>query len=58
MEMISADGSGEFQIDAALEIKGNSSTIRWNNDKLSIGVTFKPPFGPTKLNEAIFNDPT
>ena len=58
VEMISANNSGEFQIDAALEIKGNSSTIRWNNDKLSIGVTFKPPFGPTKLNEVLFNDPT
>jgi hypothetical protein len=59
MEMISAnDPTENFQSDAAVEIQGASSTQRWNEDKLSLRLTFKPPFGPTKLDQAMFTDPT
>jgi hypothetical protein len=58
VEMISAtSATQEFQINAALEIQGASSAQRWNNDKLSIKVTFKAPYGPTKLNTPLFTDP-
>ncbi|HEY3392942.1 MAG TPA: lamin tail domain-containing protein, partial [Lacipirellulaceae bacterium] len=57
VEMFDAQGSTEFQIDGAVEIMGQTSTNRWNNDKLSFRVTFKQPFGPTDLNAALFTDP-
>ncbi len=57
VEMITANNANEFQSDAALEIQGASSTVRWNLDKLSVKVTFKAPFGPTKLNAPLFTNP-
>ena len=46
--------SDQFQIDAAIEIQGHSSPTRWNSDKLSFQVKFKPLYGPTKLNYPFF----
>ncbi len=54
VELFTADGSEEFQIDAALEIVGGSSPDRWKTDKLSLRMTFKQPFGSTKLNAPVF----
>jgi hypothetical protein len=44
----------QFQIDAAIEIQGHSSPTRWNTDKLSFQVKFKPPFGETELDYPLF----
>jgi hypothetical protein len=56
-EFFTADQSQNFQIDAAVEIQGGSSDDRWKDDKLSMQLKFKAPYGPTKLNENVFNDP-
>jgi CotH kinase protein/Lamin Tail Domain/Chitobiase/beta-hexosaminidase C-terminal domain/Fn3 associated len=56
VELFTADGSEEFQIDAALEIVGGTSPDRWKTDKLSLRVTFKQPFGSTKLNAPVFSN--
>lgn len=55
IELFNAPGSGEFQINGALEIVGGTSTDRWKTDKLSIRATFKEPFGPTDLDAAVFS---
>ena len=57
IELISPNGGGEFQIDGAFEIMGQTSPTRWNLDKLSFRVTFKQPFGPTDLDFPLFTDP-
>ncbi len=57
VEMFDAAGTQEWQIDSAVEIMGGTSTNRWNNQKLSFRITFKPPFGPTKLNAPVFVNP-
>jgi len=54
VELIYPDGSEGFQIDAGIEIQGGTSTNRWKTDKLSMQVTFKEPWGPTKLDFPIF----
>ncbi|MCA9185726.1 MAG: lamin tail domain-containing protein [Planctomycetales bacterium] len=54
VEQILPDGSTGFQIDAALEIFGGTSTDRWKVDKLSMKLKFKESTGPTKLVSDIF----
>lgn len=46
----------QFQIDAAVEMQGHSSTLRWNADKMSFQVKFKAPYGPNELNYDLFGD--
>ncbi|MFC1758462.1 lamin tail domain-containing protein, partial [Planctomycetota bacterium] len=58
IEMITADGSQEFQQDASIQIQGGSSTNRWKDYKLSLRVKFQSPFGPSKLNHALYEDST
>ncbi|MCP4195070.1 MAG: hypothetical protein GY768_31100, partial [Planctomycetaceae bacterium] len=55
-ELITADGSEEFQIDGSVQIQGGSSTNRWKDYKLSMRVKFQQPFGPTKLNHSLYED--
>ncbi len=57
VEMVDPQAGDEFQIDGAIEIMGQTSTNRWNNDKLSFRVTFKQPYGPTDLDFPLFTDP-
>lgn len=55
LEYFDPNTDGEqFQVDAAIEIQGHSSPGRWNSDKLSFQVTFKPPFGDPKLEYDLF----
>ena len=54
IELIQPDGSDGFQINAAVQIQGGSSTSRWKVDKLSLRVKFKEPYGPTKLEAPLF----
>ena len=56
MELITDDGSEEFQIDGSVQIQGGSSTGRWKLYKLSIRGKFQAPFGPSKLNHALYED--
>ncbi|MCH8922437.1 MAG: lamin tail domain-containing protein, partial [Planctomycetes bacterium] len=56
IEQILPDGSTGFQIDGSVEIQGGSSTGRWKADKLSMQLTFKEPYGPTKLKADIFGE--
>lgn len=44
------DATDQTHIDAAVEIQGHSSALRWNSDKLSFQVKFKEPYGPSKLD--------
>ena len=53
-EYFTADGTSQFQIDAAIEMQGHSSTTRWNSDKMSFQMKFKPPFGPPNFNASLF----
>ncbi len=53
-ELIHADGSEGFQINASVQIQGGSSTGRWKVDKLSMRLKFKEPYGPTKLKYDLF----
>jgi hypothetical protein len=53
-EYFTADGASQFQIDAAIEMQGHSSTTRWNSDKMSFQLKFKPPFGPANFNASLF----
>jgi hypothetical protein len=46
--------SDTVHLDAAVEMQGHSSTLRWNSDKLSFQLKFKSPYGPTELNYPIF----
>jgi len=55
-ELIIPDGSEGFQINAAVQIQGGSSTNRWKADKLSMRLKFKAPYGPTKLDYRFFAD--
>ena len=55
-ELISQDGSEEFQIDGSVQVQGGSSTNRWKDYKLSLRLKFQEPFGPTKLNHALYED--
>jgi hypothetical protein len=48
-------GSDQFQVDAAIEIQGHSSPGRWNSDKLSFQLSFKGPYGDSKLEYPLFN---
>ncbi|MEZ5303648.1 MAG: FN3 associated domain-containing protein [Verrucomicrobiales bacterium] len=59
VEMIEPDGSGAFQIDAAVRIVGGTSPDRtlggeWKSNKLSMRLKFTSEFGPTKLRHAVF----
>jgi hypothetical protein len=53
-EYFAADGASQYQIDAAIEMQGHSSTTRWNSDKMSFQLKFKPPFGPANLSASLF----
>ncbi|MDZ4659455.1 MAG: CotH kinase family protein [Bythopirellula sp.] len=55
-EYFTADGSEEFQIDAAVEIQGHSSTTRWNTDKLSLQVKFKVPYDKKLESSTLFGN--
>jgi hypothetical protein len=35
-------------------MQGHSSTTRWNSDKMSFQLKFKPPFGPANFNATLF----
>jgi hypothetical protein len=50
------DAADQVQIDAAVEMQGHSSTLRWNSDKMSFQVKFKYPYGPTELDYPLFTD--
>ncbi len=56
LEQIQEDGSTGFQIDASVQIQGNTSVRRWKLDKLSMRVKFTEAFGPPKLNYPLFGD--
>jgi hypothetical protein len=45
-----------FHVDAAVEMQGHSSTLRWNSDKMSFQVKFKAPYGPNELDYNLFGD--
>jgi hypothetical protein len=47
-------GTDQFQVDAAIEIQGHSSPTRWNSDKLSFQLSFKNPYGDSKLEYPLF----
>jgi hypothetical protein len=51
LEYFTPNGSEAFQVDAAIEIQGHSSAVRWRSDKLSFQVKFKAPYD-TKLDSA------
>ena len=55
LEYFTADGASQFQIDAAIEMQGHSSTTRWNSDKMSFQVKFKSPYGPTSSTPILFS---
>ncbi|KPK49053.1 MAG: hypothetical protein AMK72_05495, partial [Planctomycetes bacterium SM23_25] len=57
LELINPDGTEGFQIDCSVEIQGGTSTSRWKMEKLSMQVKFKEPWGPTKLDYDLFDDP-
>ena len=54
MEIFTADGSMNYQIDGGIEIAGGTSDDRWKQDKLSMRIKFKEPYGPEKFNANIF----
>ena len=56
LEFFTADGSEQFQIDAAVEIQGHSSTTRWNTDKLSLQVKFKTPYDDKLESSTLFGN--
>ena len=58
IEMITADGSEEFQLNGSIQVQGGSSTNRWKDFKLSLRLKFQAPFGPSKLNHALYEDST
>jgi hypothetical protein len=45
----------QFQVDAAIEMQGHSSLLRWNADKMSFEVKFKFPYGDTSLDHPLFD---
>jgi len=47
---------GQFQLNAVVRICGGSSTIGWKSDKLSMRLKFQEPYGPTKLDFALFGE--
>ncbi len=55
-ELVHADGTEGFQVDASVEIQGGSSTNRWKSDKLSMQLKFKREFGDAKLEYPLFGD--
>lgn len=55
VEWIQPSGESAFQIDAAVQIQGGSSADRWKDDKLSMRLKFKQPYGPTKLDYPVFD---
>jgi len=56
VELIHPDGAEGFQIDAAVQIQGGTSTGRWKVDKLSMRLKFKEPYGPTELDYDLFGE--
>lgn len=55
MEFFTADGAEEFQIDGGIEIAGGTSDDRWKQDKLSMRIKFKEPYGPEKFDADLFH---
>ncbi len=56
IELIQNDGSDGFRINGSVEIQGGTSDDRWKDDKLSMQLKFKRPYGPTKLNYDLFGN--
>lgn len=56
IELIQNDGTEGFSINGSVEIQGGTSDDRWKDDKLSMQLKFKQPYGPTKLNYDLFGD--
>ena len=56
VELVDPANAEEFQINAAVQIQGGSSTNRWKSDKLSLRLKFKEAYGPTKLDFPLFAD--
>ena len=48
------NAADQVHIDAAIEMQGHSSILRWNTDKMSFHVKFKYPYGPTDLRYPLF----
>jgi hypothetical protein len=56
IEIIQNDGSEGVRINGSVEIQGGTSDDRWKDDKLSMQLKFKAPYGPTKLNYDVFGN--
>jgi hypothetical protein len=56
VEMINPDGTKGFHVTSAVEIQGGTSDLRWKDDKLSMELTFKEPYGPSSLDYPIFGE--
>jgi hypothetical protein len=57
VEYFNADGTSTFHQNGSVQIQGGTSDDRWKDDKLSMRVKFKAPYGPTKLDFPLFTDP-
>ncbi len=55
-EYFDAVGSVDLQVDCALEIQGNHGRRAEKSPKHSFRLTFKNPYGPTKLKYPLFGD--
>ncbi len=53
-EYFDARNSVDLQVDCALEIQGNHGRRAEKSPKHSFRLTFKPPYGPSKLNYPLF----
>ena len=54
LELITADGSEEFQVDAGFHVMGNSSRSLGTTPKLNFMLVFGDQYGPNWLNEDFF----
>ena len=54
--LINPDGTRGFHVTSAIEVQGGSSDARWKDDKLSLELTFKEPYGASKLDYPIFGE--
>ncbi len=56
LEYFTDDLAEEFQIDAAVEIQGHSSAVRWRSDKLSFEIKFKQPYDTKLESDSLFGN--
>ena len=54
LELIYPDGEEGFQVNAGVEVHGNSSRRPWRMQKHSLRVSFKTKYGPSRLNYRFF----